>query len=176
MMGCRFSLSFIPYLQLFSSIIRRRCCFPSSPSTSKHFLSTDPTQTVTTIAIKCDTGPRYPKSLLVAPDAQVNAETERERTQRVDRGYTASIKCLVEEEPAEDVTWSWVRKRVDCTVEELPDEDVRVDGFSSNLIVTPITPKDYGRFLCSAANSVGRQREVWVVTLVPERPPDTPSN
>ncbi|XP_050733461.1 uncharacterized protein LOC127007024 [Eriocheir sinensis] len=114
--------------------------------------------------------------ILPIKHAPVCAGTGRERTQGAARGSTASIKCLVEAEPAEDVTWSWVRKRVDGTVEELPGEDVRVDGLSSSIIVTPISPEDYGRFLCRAANSVGRQREACVVTLVPAGPPDTPTN
>ncbi|XP_050733853.1 uncharacterized protein LOC127007182 [Eriocheir sinensis] len=114
--------------------------------------------------------------ILSIKHAPVCAGTGRERTQGAARGSTASIKCLVEAEPAEDVTWSWVKKRADGTVEELPDDDVRVDGLSSSIIVMPITPEDYGRFLCRAANSVGQQREACVVTLVPAGPPDTPTN
>lgn len=78
------------------------------------------------------------------------------------RCSTASIKCLVEAEHVEDVTWSCIRKRVDGMVEELPSEDVRVDG--SSIIVTPNTPEDYGHFLYRAANSVGLQREASVVS------------
>ncbi|XP_050733874.1 nephrin-like [Eriocheir sinensis] len=131
---------------------------------------------VISTTINYDTAPRYHNSLPAAPDAPVCAGTGRERTKGVARGSTASIKCLVEAEPAEDITWSWVRKGVDGTMEELPNEDVRVDGLSSSIIVTPTTPEDYGRFLCRAANSIGRQREACVMTLVPVGPPDTPTN
>lgn len=115
-------------------------------------------------------------SLNAATDAPVCAGTGRERTQGAARGSTASIKCRVEAEPAGDITWSWVRKRVDGTEEELPDEDVRVNGLSSSVIVTPHTQEDYGRFLCRASNNVGRQREACVINLVPAGPPDTPTN
>lgn len=104
------------------------------------------------------------------------AGTGRERTQGAARGSTASIKCLVEAEPSENITWSWFVKRVDGTEEEVPDEEVRVDGLSSSVIVTPHTPEDYGRFLCRAANTVGLQRKACVVNLVPAGRPDTPTN
>ena len=120
--------------------------------------------------------PRYHNSPPAAPDAPVCAGTGRERTQGAARGSTASIKCTVEAEPAENIRWSWIRKRTDGTELEVPDEDVRVDGLSSSVLVTPHIPEDYGRFLCLASNIVGEQREACVVTLVPAGPPDTPTN
>ncbi|XP_045134923.1 uncharacterized protein LOC123518261 isoform X2 [Portunus trituberculatus] len=114
--------------------------------------------------------------ILSVKHAPVCAGTGRERTQGAPRGSTASIKCTVEAEPAENIRWSWIRKRTDGTEEEVPDEDVRVDGLSSSVLVTPHTPEDYGRFLCVASNDVGEQREACVVTLVPAGPPDAPTN
>ncbi|KAK8387799.1 hypothetical protein O3P69_020013 [Scylla paramamosain] len=114
--------------------------------------------------------------ILSVKHAPVCAGTGRERTQGAPRGSTASIKCTVEAEPAENIRWSWIRKRADGTEEEVPDEDVRVDGLSSSVLVTPHTPEDYGRFLCVASNDVGEQREACVVTLVPAGPPDAPTN
>lgn len=65
---------------------------------------------------------------------------------------------------------------MDGSEEEVPQENVRSDGVSSSVLVTPHTPEDYGRFLCLATNSVGRQEAACVVNLVPAGPPDTPTN
>nr|XP_053630825.1 uncharacterized protein LOC128687391 [Cherax quadricarinatus] len=106
----------------------------------------------------------------------VCAGEKRERTQGAARGSTAAVKCTVEAEPAHDLTWTWIRKRADGTEEEVPGEDVRSDGLTSSVLLTPSNPDDYGRFLCRAANAVGRQRAACVVNLVPAGPPDTPTN
>ncbi|XP_069185855.1 uncharacterized protein [Procambarus clarkii] len=113
---------------------------------------------------------------LTVRHAPVCAGDKRERTQGAARGSTAAVKCTVEAEPSHDLTWTWIRKRADGSEEEVPREDVRSEGLTSSVLLTPHTPDDYGRLLCSAANGVGPQRAACVVILVPAGPPDTPTN
>ncbi|XP_069186105.1 uncharacterized protein [Procambarus clarkii] len=113
---------------------------------------------------------------LTVRHAPVCAGDKRERTQGAARGSTAAVKCTVEAEPSHDLTWTWIRKRADGSEEEVPREDVRSEGLTSSVLLTPHTPDDYGRLLCSAANAVGSQLTTCVVNLVPAGPPDTPTN
>ncbi|KAK4293270.1 hypothetical protein Pmani_034018 [Petrolisthes manimaculis] len=112
----------------------------------------------------------------LSSDAPECAGDVKERTQGAARGSTAAVRCRVEAHPSKKLTWTWIRKKVDGTEEKLPQENVRSDGLTSSVLVTPYTPEDYGRFLCLASNSVGRQEAACVVNLVPAGPPDTPTN
>ncbi|KAK3874184.1 hypothetical protein Pcinc_020855 [Petrolisthes cinctipes] len=109
-------------------------------------------------------------------DVPFCAGDRQEQTLGAARGSTAAVRCRVEAHPSHDLTWTWIRKKVDGSEEELPQENVRNDGVSSSVLVTPHTPEEYGRFLCLATNSVGRQEAACVVNLVPAGPPDTPTN
>ncbi|KAG7175284.1 turtle-like 1 [Homarus americanus] len=104
------------------------------------------------------------------------AGDKRERTQGAARGTMAAVKCTVEAEPDDDLTWTWIRKRADGSDQAVPQANITSDGLTSSVLLTPHTPDDYGRLLCLASNAVGRQTTSCVVNLVPAGPPDTPTN
>ncbi|KAG7168342.1 Cell adhesion molecule 2-like 1 [Homarus americanus] len=113
---------------------------------------------------------------LTVRHSPVCAGGARQRTQGAARGTPAVVTCRVEAKPALDVTWAWVRRMEDGSERPVSEEDVRKDGLSSSVVLTPLNPGDYGQVLCSATNTIGRQREPCMVTLVPAGPPDPPSN
>ncbi|XP_066982841.1 uncharacterized protein [Macrobrachium rosenbergii] len=100
----------------------------------------------------------------------------QERTQGAARGTAVKAKCRVEAEPSSSLIWSWVRKRTDGSEEILSLDKYAVEGLTSTLTVVPERREDYGRLLCRATNSIGRQKEPCVVNLVPAGPPDMPTN
>ncbi|XP_071547959.1 protein turtle homolog A-like [Panulirus ornatus] len=99
-----------------------------------------------------------------------------ERTQGAARGEPAVVVCGVEAVPAQGVTWAWTRVSEDGRERPIAEEDVRSEGLSSSVVVTPLTPEDYGQVSCRATNSVGRQRRPCLVSLVPAGPPDPLTN
>ncbi|KAK8734857.1 hypothetical protein OTU49_005692, partial [Cherax quadricarinatus] len=98
------------------------------------------------------------------------------RVQGATRGTPTVVTCRVEALPAHTLTWEWAWLVEDGSELPLADEDIRCDGLASSVVVTPLTPADYGKVLCRASNVIGRQLESCVVTLVPAGPPDTPTN
>lgn len=86
------------------------------------------------------------------------------------------VWCRVEAHPAQGVTWEWERQLMDGTVISIPEEKVMREGLASSVVVTPISPGDYGDLVCHAATTLGRQRDPCIVTLVPAGPPDPPIN
>ncbi|XP_069172179.1 uncharacterized protein [Procambarus clarkii] len=114
--------------------------------------------------------------LTVRSDSPVCAGGVLQRVQGVARGTPTIITCMVEADPAQGVTWEWVRRLENGIERQVADQSVRKDGLSSSVVVTPLMPEDYGEVLCRAGNTIGRQRTPCVVTLVPAGPPDTPAN
>ncbi|KAK3863454.1 hypothetical protein Pcinc_030762, partial [Petrolisthes cinctipes] len=98
------------------------------------------------------------------------------RTQLAIQGQETVVWCQVEAHPSQNITWHWERELLDGTVMSVPEGKVNKKGLISSIAVTPISPGDYGDLVCHAANSVERQRDSCVVTLVPSVPPQPPSN
>nr|XP_053644578.1 LOW QUALITY PROTEIN: uncharacterized protein LOC128697074 [Cherax quadricarinatus] len=112
----------------------------------------------------------------MSSDAPVCAGGVMHRVQGATRGTPTVVTCRVEALPAHTLTWEWAWLVEDGSELPLADEDIRCDGLASSVVVTPLTPADYGKVLCRASNVIGRQLESCVVTLVPAGPPDTPTN
>lgn len=94
----------------------------------------------------------------------------------VARGTPVIVTCRVEAEPPRHLSWTWIRILEDGEEQPVPVEAIRSAGMTSSVELTPLTAKDYGDLLCRASNTVGRQREPCVVSLVPAGPPDPPLN
>ncbi|XP_068202711.1 uncharacterized protein [Palaemon carinicauda] len=106
----------------------------------------------------------------------VCAGHDSERTQGAVRGLTTIVSCKVEAEPAYDITWEWMKMRVDGTEEDVAPGLIQHSGLSSSIQVTPQRQEDYGRLLCRASNAVGKQQVACVISLMPAGPPDMPTN
>ncbi|KAK8381228.1 hypothetical protein O3P69_008236 [Scylla paramamosain] len=113
---------------------------------------------------------------LLVQHAPVCAGADLQRTLGVARTTPVTVTCRVEAEPAQDLSWSWVRTLEDGQEHPIPAADVESVGLTSSVEVMVMSTQDYGNLLCKASNAVGRQQEPCVVRLIPAGPPDPPAN
>ncbi|XP_050731613.1 nephrin-like isoform X2 [Eriocheir sinensis] len=113
---------------------------------------------------------------LTVKHSPVCARGDVQRTLGVARGTPVIVTCRVEAEPARHLSWTWVRILEDGEEQPVHAKDIKSAGLTSSVEVTPLTERDYGELLCRAKNTVGRQKEPCIVSLVPAGPPDPPHN